>query len=362
MSKEAKIGLIVVLSLLITLLLLPGFHKRPAVLGYSFNLLFTNIAGVRIGDPVKIGGVPAGIISDIAFASDKERRMFASAAGDKLLIRVTVTLNHWVKIPENSSYEAVSNLKGEHWINITPGSGDTYLSPGDSYLGKSRSRREDQLSATIHTFRRLSEQTARLRSIISDPKLRTQIKDTASNFRFYSREMKRVSIELTRPGGTLDQFESQIDEEERSILERLDRWNHQISYLQTQIALWTPKLHENIAAWNQKLTHNQAQLTDIIQKALNYSERFNASVSKIEASYGNKKQIKQLVIQIKRIRKQLDNIADIATDLHNLSSNKTLRKRLKNMITQLKQRSAALKEKLDKLEQTLNKIPINIEP
>ncbi|MBI3927092.1 MAG: MCE family protein [Armatimonadetes bacterium] len=354
MSKEARLGLLVIIAVFALLLFSPGQHRRPPVLGHAFNLIFTHVEGLRVGDTVKVAGVPEGNITAIDFATPEEQRMFGPLVGDQLLIRVTVTLQRFVALPENSSYEAVATLNGERYINITPGSGDTFLTPGDSYLGKSRTQREDQLTTTLQTFKMLNRETSELREVISDPAFRLQVKDTASNLRFYSRELKEVAADLSGEKGLIAQFEDQVDTQEQALHDQLASMDAQVSQVQSQLETMTPRATEGIEQWNRRVVEGRAQLSSVLLQALSYSDRFEQALRDLEQGSANPDKVKRALEQIKKASLRLEDIAAIAGDLRAITSDPQVQQELKQMVDNLRERAANLKAAIEKFEESLD--------
>ena len=88
--------------------------------GYNISLIFGSTSGLKNGDEVKISGISVGKITKLDLDVDDYNA------------RVMVKLFNNIKIPDDSSARITSSsLLGGNYLDIVPGSSDTFLSPND---------------------------------------------------------------------------------------------------------------------------------------------------------------------------------------------------------------------------------------
>lgn len=88
--------------------------------GYNISLIFGSTSGLKNGDDVKISGINVGKITKL----DLDLEDYNAS--------VKVKLFDSIKIPDNSSARITSSsLLGGNYIDIVPGSSETFLSPND---------------------------------------------------------------------------------------------------------------------------------------------------------------------------------------------------------------------------------------
>ena len=88
--------------------------------GYNISLIFGSSSGLKNGDDVKISGINVGKITKLDLDVDDYNA------------RVMVKLFDNIKIPDDSSARITSSsLLGGNYLDIVPGSSDTFLSPND---------------------------------------------------------------------------------------------------------------------------------------------------------------------------------------------------------------------------------------
>ena len=88
--------------------------------GYQISLIFGSSAGLKNGDHVKISGINVGKILKLELNMENYNA------------KVIVNLNDNIKVPDDSSARIISSsLLGGNFIDIIPGSAETYLKLDD---------------------------------------------------------------------------------------------------------------------------------------------------------------------------------------------------------------------------------------
>lgn len=88
--------------------------------GYNLSLLFGSSAGLKNGDDVKISGINVGKITKL----DLDLKDYNAI--------IRIKLNDSIKIPDDSKARITSSsLLGRDFLDIIPGTSDTFLKPND---------------------------------------------------------------------------------------------------------------------------------------------------------------------------------------------------------------------------------------
>ena len=88
--------------------------------GYNISLIFGSTSGLKNGDDVRISGINVGKITKLDLDVEDYNA------------RVMVKLFNNIKIPDDSSARITSSsLLGGNYLDIVPGSSETFLSPSD---------------------------------------------------------------------------------------------------------------------------------------------------------------------------------------------------------------------------------------
>ncbi len=139
MKTEAKVGLFVAIGLLFLFLLstqvnkFAGFGKK----GYEIYALIDDATGLEKHAKVKIKGVDAGFVKDIALDNNK--------------VKVKLFIFDGVKIPKDSVVMLQQeSLLGTKYLAIEPGSSKEYLSSGSVLTKQKEFASFSQTSTTIN--------------------------------------------------------------------------------------------------------------------------------------------------------------------------------------------------------------------
>ena len=88
--------------------------------GYELSLLFGSSAGLKNGDDVKISGINVGKITKLNLDPADYNA------------KIHIKLNNDIKIPDDSQARITSSsLLGGNFLDIIPGSSETFLKPDD---------------------------------------------------------------------------------------------------------------------------------------------------------------------------------------------------------------------------------------
>ena len=89
--------------------------------GYNISLIFGSSSGLKNGDDVKISGINVGKITKLDLdLADYNAKIY-------------IKLNNEIKIPDDSQARiASSSLLGGNFLDIIPGSSETFLRPDDT--------------------------------------------------------------------------------------------------------------------------------------------------------------------------------------------------------------------------------------
>ena len=117
---ETLIGGVVLITAISFLILGMKSINENQSEGYKISLIFGSSAGLKNGDHVKISGINVGKILNLQLDLENYNA------------KVIVNLNDNIKIPDDSSARITSSsLLGGNFIDIIPGSSETYLNYDD---------------------------------------------------------------------------------------------------------------------------------------------------------------------------------------------------------------------------------------
>jgi ABC-type transporter Mla subunit MlaD len=350
-SKEFNIGLTVVC--LLTVLLVVGLQKqdtRPDPFSPRYNLLFTHVSGLRPGDPVTVAGVQAGFIEKIDFASEEERRQF-ERDGLQPQVKVTVTFNRKVRLTEGARYQQRSNLKGYRWIEVMLTGEGQPLASQSTISGEQPASNEDQLTKTLKTFKKLNVQTAEMRDLVEDEEFRRNVKDMASNMRFYSREFARTSESANE---SLQSIDRALSEQEAKLHGQISRIDAQVGRVRERLVSMTPQVRESLDSYRSRIHRSSGELATLLKKVVRYSEQAEQVVDEISKRYHDTVVPEKIIATVREYSRKLEDMALLAEDMHTLSSDPQVQADLRKMVSDLRARSEKLKSDVERWEKLLD--------
>lgn len=355
MSKDAKIGF-VTLALLAGFMLVHSFRDTGITLfNDKVGLLFTQVYGLRAGDPVTIAGAPAGRVVDIDFAPPEVQDSFYPITGGTTLVRALVELDGGRKIPKESTYGVRVDLNGRRWLDITPSHSEEMIGPSENFFAEEAFGQDDQMQRTIRTFTTLADQTEELRAQLTDPEFLLRTKDTASNLRFYSREMMAASSEAPRH---LDNLEKNLDRQELALLQRIEEFDKKTKEVSQRMVEMAPQLSENLLGWTARMERQGNKLGQTLELAAEKTDEYQKLLDEAVEKRLSPEMTKRLVRQTKQWARKLQEYRYMAEDLHSLTSDPTIQADLKKAIDDYRIKTQELNDKLNKLEKTLQSNPL----
>ena len=123
-TNEARIGIVVFSAIVIFIggiIFLRGIDLRSKQ--YSLTVIYSRVNGLHTGDKVTVAGLTIGSVESMALVEGK--------------IRVNLSLQTKVQLPQDSKAVIKSEtIMGGKFVEITPGTSQTYLKNGDSLNGE----------------------------------------------------------------------------------------------------------------------------------------------------------------------------------------------------------------------------------
>ncbi len=150
LSTEKKVGLFFILGLVLFAVMLElGGQWNPFEKVYRYNTFLTGVAGLKVGDPVRLSGVDVGKINSINIADGKVKVDFEVKKGTRLRTDSVASLR-------------MTNLLGGQYLGLTFGSQTApLLPPGGTVQGK-------DVAGVDTIMSNLGELTADAKTLVTD--------------------------------------------------------------------------------------------------------------------------------------------------------------------------------------------------
>jgi phospholipid/cholesterol/gamma-HCH transport system substrate-binding protein len=136
-KREIKVGIFVIVGLIVAgvLIFLVGDERRVFDKHFTLNADFDDVAGLKPGAPVRMGGIDVGSVQSVSFGDN--------AADRKLHVRISVVSGAHERIREDSIVTiANKGLLGDKMLEITQGGEGKPIIPDN---GKIKSQPPDDL-------------------------------------------------------------------------------------------------------------------------------------------------------------------------------------------------------------------------
>ncbi|MBS2039340.1 hypothetical protein JST97_30425 [bacterium] len=348
LSKEGRIGLVVCTISMVLLGLAPTQGKRTPLLGSQYKLVFHACQGLRVGDPVTLGGVDGGRVVDIDFAPEEDWERLNPPGETRPVVLVTVGLYQGYKLSEGTAYKVVSTLRGRHFINILPPPPGEAVASGAILKMELNSSADDQLLATIKHFKTLSESTKQMRSNFADANFRRDMKDLASNMRFYSAEFARVS---QGSRAQVTQMAHSLDRQEAALMANVQRMDEMTARAQARMQTVVPVARAQLAMYRSRLDAGQKQMDQAYKLAEGYTKGLLALKARLESSPLATMDPEKLSQQMHDWKNKLEDYANLAGDMHTLSSDPQIKDGFKEPVRKYKALTEKWKEQVHGFEE-----------
>ena len=182
MSKEAKVGAVVLCGLLLLaymIIRLGGFTIGDR--GYPIDVIFTQVGGLKPGNVVRYAGVEVGTVEAVTVISDG--------------VRARAHLQPGIKIPVESKFSIGSDgILGEKFIDIVPPrtNNNVFLPRKGAVVQGESPQGMDQLIESVNQL------VNYVKELIGDEKVRAAFRDTILNARDITANLNEISAVLAR--------------------------------------------------------------------------------------------------------------------------------------------------------------------
>ncbi|MCL5674748.1 MAG: MlaD family protein [Candidatus Omnitrophica bacterium] len=226
-TPEFKIGIFILCGLFIFFFFIFSqgkiFHGR----WYQVNVLFSNIAGLKNGDPVRVSGYKTGDVKGISIYYGKIETT------EKPEIRVTLNLSTNLKLGHHSVFTIDSTgLIGEKYVEIIPtGLNDTPLIyPGETVKGVSPVSVGEILNTGITMVKNFNTLVSSTNTMLSSKKFKSGIYSIGPDLHFFVRKTAKtlnsfnsLAISLKRNSDELQKILNQNQEDIHHIILETDK-------------------------------------------------------------------------------------------------------------------------------------------
>jgi phospholipid/cholesterol/gamma-HCH transport system substrate-binding protein len=199
-QREAAVGLFLIVAAVLFVIGLIWLHGRSLTVGTMVEITFTDVSGLKVGDPVRTSGVNVGQVSEIKLV----------APG-----RVDVFLNlHAAPAPRRDARAVVraADFFGARFVDYDPGSASQPLLPGDSLAGERELGVDQMVAGIADPGHAALENAANFLSPQNAADLRSLLVETREAVAKLGNAAKAPSEEAARAMASLTDLLQQLDQ------------------------------------------------------------------------------------------------------------------------------------------------------
>ena len=260
-TTEAKVGAFTIIGII---LFIAGilFVGRVDIFGKSQISItgeFTQVNGLKNGNPVRFSGVDIGNVSDIEITSRG--------------VAVKMKIDEKTPVPIDSRFTLSSDgFLGEKFIQISPGQSNIYLQDGDSIRGDGA----DAMDKAMQSAQKLMEGTEKMlqsiNNIIGDPATQNALKyslqstaTVADNAVVITQNMANVTAQLNQAAQQFNP-DGNAGNDMRAVLTNLKQTTERIDNMARSMesTVTDPIAQENI----KETLHNTVQISARLNKLM----------------------------------------------------------------------------------------------
>jgi phospholipid/cholesterol/gamma-HCH transport system substrate-binding protein len=255
-KNNIVVGVFVLLSVFI--LLFGVYFLKEAKPGQKFDayrIYFSQVSTLQGGDPVKVNGVKAGKVDDIALEGNR--------------VRVTVKLNRGIRIPKDSDVRIQNiGLMGERQIGILLGGSGEAVEPGGEFTGSIDAGIAEAMGVAGEVFVEAETLVRSLRTVMDSTVGKPEFVATFNG-------LVRQTEDVSRRLGV---FLEEIDPKVKTSLNNLENASSQVRFILKE----QEEPVRNIIRNGQEVS---GRLKDVVEKADKVADEMNRLLAR--ANSGN---------------------------------------------------------------------------
>ena len=205
LSHEKKVGIFFVITVLLTITVIFFFGKiRPFRKGYHIIVNFHRVAGLSVGDEVRLAGLKVGEVSSLEMT--------------KREILVNLWIQEKAKISKDAKITVAQvSIMGGQYVSISPGDPESpSISPGETIEGYDPSSIEDVVTQLVETGNEIKNLSQSLSKISESANLMLEensqsVRELISSLNNVTKNLDKIIERVEKGEGTVGKLIKEED-------------------------------------------------------------------------------------------------------------------------------------------------------
>ncbi|MCD6219677.1 MCE family protein [Candidatus Calescamantes bacterium] len=292
-SVEKKVGIFFIVGLIFLLFLTILVGKiKPFRKGILYYINFNYVAGLRVGDEVRLAGMKVGEVTDLKFSGSK--------------ITVTIWVKKGTPIKQDSQFTITSvSIMGGKLVSITLGSPDSPLMKSGSVVkGIDPPRVEELITEATEIGEEVKETLKKFQNIAS--KLSGWVEENRENIGKSITQFNETFVEVQELTHSIRELVNQINQGEGTLgklIKEKDTYEKLVNIIREgeeasrDIKELSKKANSTFDRWEKEISPSLKELREILEK-INKGE---GTVGKLIASEEMYKEVKETLKSTKKV-------------------------------------------------------------
>lgn len=344
LSAAARVGMLTVVALILAGLIFMQIGKAGPDAGTKYTIVFDDVQGLQVRSAVRLSGVRIGYVSNLQL-NDQNR------------VEVSVLVNReGVKLYSSDYfvYTIASNILGDKWLDIKPGSvpeGVEPVSSDELIIGTTPVSLEELAQEGSQIMDELRGSIAALNDIVGDETFKKDIKVTVTNIRDISTNLKGASGDARQLMTELQGRMAVIAGKMENVV---DHTSQAVAQLQSDAAAIGSNLKSTTSTVNNLVSSNAENVNQVVGNLREMSNSLKMSAAALESLAVDPQLHDDVKAIASNIRKVSEEIAGIAGDVRSISSDPQVQEDVRETVHNVREASGSVNRITNKVEKKLD--------
>ncbi len=340
LSPTAKVGMLAVVALIFAGIVFSQIGHMGTAQGTPYTIVFSDVMGLQMRAAVQFAGVNVGYVSDIKL-------------NDQNMVEVTIMVTREdVQLygSEYFTYTITSDVLGSKWLDIRPGpvpEGAKPVTSLDRLSGTSPVSFDTLARQGSQMMQDIEESINALNDIIDDPAFKGDIKQSVTNFRDITGNLKDASVDAR---DIVRDLQLRVDTLADALQNVVGHVDETVLTFQSDAKAMGQDLRHVTGTVNEIVQTNAGNVNDIVAnlRAISVSLRNTAeTVEKLAEDEDLQGDVKQVADNLRKVSEE---VAGILGDVRSITKDPQVQEDIKETVHNVRETSDSAKRIVNKAE------------